>query len=79
MFDPKLLDEIAEKLSQVIPPELRNIQRDIQDNFRRILQSYFAKLDLVTREEFDVQTKVLAKTREKLMELEKIVTTLEQK
>ena len=78
MIDSKVLDDLAGKLSQIVPEDLRNIKQDLHSNFRRILQSYFAKLDLVTREEFDVQSKVLSKTRSKLEELESIVAKLEQ-
>ena len=68
---------LAERLFRALPPPLRAIEQDLQSKFKDILQATFSKLDLVTREEFDVQTKVLARTREKLEQLEKHVTALE--
>jgi ubiquinone biosynthesis accessory factor UbiK len=64
-------DDIASKLFSALPTSLQNIEKDIQQKFKDILQSAFAKLDLVSREEFDVQTKVLARTREKVELLQK--------
>ncbi len=78
MFDPKSLDDIATRLSDAIPPGLNNFKADMEKNFRAILQSALGKLDLVTREEFEVQKGVLAKTRSKLEDLEKRVTEMEQ-
>lgn len=77
MINSNFLDELAKNLAGLIPQSLRDVQRDMEKNFRAVLQSSFTKLDLVTREEFEVQMKVLARTREKLEELEKQVTLLE--
>lgn len=55
------------------------MQQDVEKNIHTLLQSAFARLDLVTREEFDTQTRVLARTREKLEQLEKTVAELEAK
>lgn len=77
MLDAKKIDEIASKLSEAIPPQAKALQQDIQEQFKQILQSVVGKMDLVTREEFEVQRKVLAKTREKLEALEKAVAALE--
>lgn len=79
MIDPNKLEEIASKFSQSIPPGAKAFQQDIEKNFKQVLQSMVSKLDLVTREEFDVQQKVLARTREKIEALEKIVIELEAK
>lgn len=70
MFDPKQFDEIAKNLFAALPPSLQSFEKDIQQKFKEILQATFARLDLVTREEFDVQTKVLARTREKVEQLQ---------
>ena len=70
MFDPKKIEELSHKLYCALPSSLQNVEQDIQQKFKAILQSTFIKLDLVTREEFDVQTKVLAKTREKVERLQ---------
>ncbi len=78
MLDPKHLDELTQRLSGLIPQGVKNMQSDIENNIRAVLQSAFAKMDLVTREEFDVQSAVLARTRAKLEALEKQVSALEQ-
>jgi len=66
MFDPKQFESLANKLYSVLPSNLQQFEKDIQQQFKAILQAAFSQLDLVTREEFDVQTKVLARTREKI-------------
>lgn len=78
MFDPKAIDDIANRLATAIPPGLNHIKEDLEKNFHAILQSALSKLDLVTREEFEVQKAVLAKTRSKLDDLEKRISQLEQ-
>ncbi len=78
MFDPKQFDDLAKKLFSALPTSLQNIEKDIQLKFKEILQSTFSKMDLITREEFDVQAKVLARTREKLELLQKQVEELVQ-
>lgn len=76
MFDPKQFDDLAKKLFASLPSSLQNFEKDIQQKFKEILQATFARMDLVTREEFDVQTKVLARTREKLENLQEQVDQL---
>ena len=76
MLDPKQLDEIAKKLFNALPTSMQNLEKDIENKFKDILQATFAKLDLVTREEFDVQTKVLSRTREKLDAIQNQVDAL---
>lgn len=76
MFDPKQFDDLAKKLFSALPDSLQNIEKDIQQKFKEILQATFSKMDLVTRDEFDVQTKVLTRTREKLERLQKQVDDL---
>lgn len=78
MFDPKAIDDIANRLAAAIPPGLSNLKEDLEKTFHAILQSALGKLDLVTREEFEVQKMVLAKTRAKLEDLEKRVTEMEK-
>lgn len=77
MFDTKFIDDTVKRLSESLPPGLNKFKKDLEKNFRAILQSMLAKLDLVTREEFDVQKKVLTKTRSKLTTLEKQIVYLE--
>ncbi len=78
MFDTKTIDDIANRLAGVIPPGFSHIKDDMEKNVHAILQSGFSKLDLVSREEFEVQKLVLAKTRSKLEDLEKRVAEMEQ-
>lgn len=79
MFDQKNIDDLANKLSGAVPPGLSAMREDMEKNFRAILQSALGKLDLVTREEFEVQKAVLMKTRQKLEALETTVSELEAK
>jgi len=78
MFDPKSIDDIANRLADALPSGLSNVKEDMDKNFHAILQGALGKLDLVTREEFEVQKAVLAKTRSKLEALEKRVDEIEQ-
>ena len=71
------IDELARRLSGLVPPSVRESREEIQENFKAVLQSGLAKLDLVTREEFEVQRAVLLRTREKLEALEQAVQWLE--
>ena len=73
------LDNIARKLAEAVPEGLRSMREDLEQNFRSVLRASLAKLDLVTREEFEVQEAVLAKTRAKLEALEAKVRELEGK
>lgn len=78
MFDPKSIDNIADRISSAIPPGLHHLKDDVEKNAHALLQSGLSKLDLVSREEFEVQKAVLAKTRSRLEELEKRVAELEK-
>ena len=77
MIDLNHIDDLARRLSELVPPGLRESGEELQASFRGALQAGLGKLDLVTREEFDVQTQVLARTRAKVDELEKRVAELE--
>jgi BMFP domain-containing protein YqiC len=77
-FDPKSLDELARKLAEAVPPGLAALGNDLEQNFKAVLQAGLAKLDLVTRQEFDIQAAVLRRSRERLEELEKRIAALEQ-
>lgn len=76
-IDPKIFDDLARKLADSVPAGVKELQSDLERNFHAILQSSFNKLNLVTREEFEVQSALLARTRTKLDELEKQVAELE--
>jgi BMFP domain-containing protein YqiC len=71
------IEGLAKKLADVVPEGLRAVREDVERNFRSVLRGGLAKLDLVTREEFEVQEAVLARTREKLDALEKRLADLE--
>tara|TARA_R110000868_G_scaffold10639_3_gene51593 strand:- start:11592 stop:11825 length:234 start_codon:yes stop_codon:yes gene_type:complete len=71
MIDSKIFSDIAQKLADSLPPGMKGVRDDIHKNFKSVLESQLSKLDLVTREEFDTQTKVLKRSREKLDQLEK--------
>ncbi|NVJ67666.1 MAG: accessory factor UbiK family protein [Gammaproteobacteria bacterium] len=77
MIDAKTIDDLAKKLSDLVPEGLKNAGDDLGKQFKQALQSGLAKMDLVTREEFDAQTKVLERTREKLEALEIKVNELQ--
>jgi BMFP domain-containing protein YqiC len=71
------IEGLAKKLADSLPGGLRSMRDDLEQNFRRVLRGGLEKLDLVTREEFEVQEAVLARTREKLEALEQKVAELE--
>lgn len=77
-FDPKSLEELARKLADAVPPGLAAFRDDLERNFRVVLQSGLARLDLVTRQEFDIQASVLRRSRERLEELERRIAALEK-
>lgn len=79
MLDTKILDDIARRLSGAMPESAKTVQADLEKNLRAATQAVFSKLDLVTREEFDVQCKVLARSRAKIEQLEKQVAELEKR
>ena len=75
--DRPTLDELAKQLVDSVPGNLKSMGEDMERNFKSLLQSTLSRLDLVTREEFDVQMAVLSRTREKLEALETRLTELE--
>lgn len=77
MIDLNQIDDLARRLSDLVPPGLRESREELQATFKSALQAGLVKLDLVTREEFEVQRAVLLKTREKLDALETAVRELE--
>ncbi len=79
MIDTKFIDDLARQISDAIPSGVKNMQADVQKNVHTLLQGALSRLDLVTREEFDAQSQVLARTREKLEKLEQLVADLEKK
>lgn len=73
------IDDIARRLLESVPPALRSVGEDLEANFRVVLRSSLARLDLVTRDEFDAQLKVLERARARLVALEERVKALEAK
>ncbi len=73
------IDEIARRLLDSVPPALQTVRRDLEDNFRAVLRSTLGKLDVVTRDEFDTQTRVLERTRARLEQLEARLQAMEGK
>ena len=72
----KLVDELGERLRQVLEA---SPAKDLERNVRAVLSSVFSRLDLVTREEFDVQREVLLRTRERMNELERKLAEIERR
>ena len=77
MLEAKQLEDLAAKLSQVIPPGLRGLRHELEDNFRAVLRANLERFDLVSRDRFDVQAELLARTQSRLAALEKRLATLE--
>ena len=78
MIDTRQLEEIAARLSAVMPPGLGAVRRELEENFSAVLQSQLPRLDLVGREEFEAAKQMLATTRARVEELEKQILTMEQ-
>ncbi len=77
MIDIRTLDELTKRLSAMMPADLNAAKEDLERNVKTVLQAGLKKLDLVTREEFEVQRAVLLRTREKLEALETKLTEFE--
>ena len=69
-FDAKVFEDLARRMADAMPPQFAALRADMEANFKSVLQAGLTRLDLVTRQEFDVQAGVLARTREKLEALE---------
>lgn len=76
-MDPKIFDDLARTLSNSVPKGIRDLQQDMEKNVRAALERGFEKLNLVSREEFEIQAAVLARTRSKVDALEKQIAQLE--
>jgi hypothetical protein len=73
------IDDLAKRLFEGLPESVRTLQKDIESNFRAVLQSGLAKLELTTRNDFEVQSRVLERTRLRLEQLEARISVLEQR
>lgn len=78
MINPTLIAKIGQQIASLMPEQAKATQQEVERSIHAILQGAFAKLDLVTRDEFDAQTAVLQRTREKIEQLEVLVTQHEQ-
>lgn len=78
MFEPQQLNELARRISEVIPQDLTAIKSDFETNIKAILQASLSRMNLVTREEFDVQRKVLLRAREQIDAMEERIKALEK-
>ena len=76
-MEHRRIEELTRRLLESIPPALRAAQHDLETNFRSVLRAGLSRLDLTTREEFEVQSKVLARTRERVEQLEARIAELE--
>jgi len=79
MLDPKKLEDLAKQIADAVPPGVKNMAEGAETRVKTVLQSQLSKLDLVTREEFDIQSQVLIRTREKLEAMEARIAELETK
>ena len=79
MDQKNTFDDLAKKITGLLPSSVLQLQQDLESNVKALLQSSLSKMNLVTREEFDVQEALLQRTREKLDKLEKLLQELEQK
>ncbi|KLV06056.1 cytoplasmic protein [Photobacterium ganghwense] len=79
MFDPKKLEQIAKQIQDAMPQPVKELGNDVEQKVRQVIQAQLGKLDVVSREEFDVQTQVLLRTRQKLTALEQKLEELESR
>ena len=79
MIDPKKIEEMARQIHNALPPGIKSLGEEVDKKVKQVLQSQLNKLDMVSREEFDVHTKVLLRTREKLTALEEKLALIEQR
>lgn len=78
-MENETIDSLASRLAAAVPEGLRSVQTDLEENFRSLLRSALARMDLVTREEFEVQAAVLGRTRQLLEQLEGRLAELERR
>ena len=78
-MDTRRIEDLASSLANLLPPGLRTLRGELEDNFRAILRANLEKWDLVSRERFDLQADLLARTQKKLVAMEKRIKALEQR
>ena len=72
------IDQLAQKIESLLPPGIRQLKQDFDQQLRTLLQHQLSKMNFVSREEFEIQRKVLAKSRQKLEQLEKRIQAMEK-
>lgn len=76
-FDPRKLDELTRRITALLPASMQTLQQDLERQVRSVLQQGIERMDLVTREDFEVQGSILHRTQAQLLELERRVAALE--
>ena len=79
MENKNTFDDLAKKITGLLPGNFQQVQQDLEANIKALLQSSLSKMNLVTREEFDIQSALLARTREKLEQLEKLLAEMDKR
>lgn len=77
MIDARIIDEVTENFSRYLPDSLKSVKQDMEKNVRSALQASFERMDLVTREDYEIQVAMVSKLRDRLSELEQRVLQLE--
>lgn len=77
LFDPRRLEEVVERVQRALPADVANLGEDVKRNVQAAIEASLRRMDIVTREEFDIQSAVLARTREQLEQLERRLADLE--
>ena len=78
MLDPQSINRLSDKISELLPPGLREVKADFDSRLKQLLQQQLANYEMVSREEFDIQARVLQRTREKLESIEAKLRQLEE-
>lgn len=79
MENKNTFDDLAKKITDLLPGNIQQMQQDLESSIKALLQSSLSRMNLVSREEFDIQSALLARTREKLDQLEKQLAEIEKK
>ncbi len=69
-MQPQYINQLAEQIESLLPPGIKQVKQDFDEKLKKLLQQQLSDMDFVSREEFDIQSKVLARTRQKLEQLE---------
>jgi len=77
MIDARIIDEISDSFDRYLPDSLKSVKGDVEKNVRSALQSSFERMDLVSREDYEIQVAMVSKLRQRLIDLEQRVTVLE--